>query len=249
MDYCALAADKFLNSTFFNTLIMGILSALLVVSTILIAWRQYCFQKKSHEQQLLAAREDRILGIYKTFAETNLVLMPFRSCANISFFIFPEESKLKKLRDHCIELSTATDEAKLLFEKGAPLIKRLEETRDNYMIFLKKMLDTKKKMKQSVDDEVEKIKVKYSLLALNDKDYLVNNPDIFQELKDATRFPEIEELEKGVVKFYSDCLSDEKLDDYFKPYINRIPCKKEPWYKRLFDRLKGFFGRNNQGSN
>lgn len=228
MDYCALATDDFLNSTFFNTLIMGILSALLVLATILIALRQLCFQKKSHEQQLLAAREDRIIGIYKAFTESQLVLLPFSSSANISFFIFPKESQAKRLRDHYLELSSATDEAKLLFEKGVPLIKRLEEIRNNYLVFIKMMADTKKRLKQPVLDEIAKIKGKHPAVSLNNKNDFEANPDILQELNDATRFPQVEELEERIRTFCRENLSDDKLDDYFKPYINRIPFKKEP---------------------
>ena len=201
MDYCTLATDDFLNSTFFNTLIMGILSALLVLATILIAWRQHHFQKKSHEQQLLAARENRILGIYKAFAETYLVLIPFRSSANISFILFPKESQIKRLRNHYFVLLAASDEAKLLFEKEAQLIKRLKEICDHYFAFFNWMFDTKKKLDQPLVDEVFKIKAKYPAIKLNNKDDFFANPEILQELNEATRFPLVEKLEEGIKNF------------------------------------------------
>jgi hypothetical protein len=53
--------------------VLGLFSLLLVVATILIAWYQYRFQKNSHKQKLLLDRENRILDIYKVFADCGRV--------------------------------------------------------------------------------------------------------------------------------------------------------------------------------
>lgn len=226
MNIYALASDPFYNSTFFSTLISGALSILLVLATILIAWRQYSFQKRSHERQLLTAREDRILGIYRAFTESFFVLSPFFSSININFFIFPEESKLNRLREHHLALTAATDEAKLLFEGDVPLVERLSEIRNQYGKLVKKMFEERIAQQPNIRQEIVKIQEKYARVTLVTKDDFVAHPSAFQELKDATKFSGVMALEGYIKGFLSDSLSDENLDDYFKPYINRIPLSE-----------------------
>lgn len=132
MDFCSLASDQFLNSNFLNTLISAILSGLLVFVTTAIARCQYKFQKRSHEQKLLADREDRILDIYNTFANCGYVFISGYPSVNIRLGILPDASALKRLQEHQVNLNKAYHAAKLIFDEDAQILKQLKAVLDNY---------------------------------------------------------------------------------------------------------------------
>ena len=75
MDFCTLASDRFLNSMFLNTCVLGLFSFLMAAATIVIAVCQHRFQKNSEAQRLLLDRENRILDIYKVFADCGRVFI------------------------------------------------------------------------------------------------------------------------------------------------------------------------------
>ena len=72
-------------------------------------------------------------------------------------------------------------------------------------------------------DSVRKLFPNCRLDSLQD---FVLNQNAFDVLNKLTFSPEIQKLVDDIYAFRKNELSDANFDDYFKPYINRIPCKK-----------------------
>ena len=228
IDYCALASDEFLNSNFFGSVLSAVLSFLLVVATISIALWQYRFQKKSHDQKLLADREDRIINIYSVFADSGRVFISTYPFMNIRMGMFPDiAAGVKRLQEYQIVLGKALDEAKLIFDDGAPIIDQL------YAIYKKYVQLSTKEVELVLDIQMNVLKAKeifqkeFPNVIINSMQDICSNPDIqkrFNELFYGTRE---QELVKEIHSFRENELSDANLDNYFKPYNNRIPAFKE----------------------
>ena len=227
MDFCAMAEDAFLNSNFLNTVISAVFSFLLILLTGYIAWRQIRLQKIIQRQNLLSDREDRILRIYSDFVECGLSLLPFRYDLNWNFVVFPDEQKIMKLRNHWVIAAKSVDEANLLFEEGAPIVECLKSILKEYQLLLGRMIDYRKEQFNFCAQVVQKVRVKYAGVSLNSRDDFVSHSDIKEYLKKMLENDASLELEKKIASFLHEQLSDQNLDNYFKPYINRIPYRKK----------------------
>lgn len=222
MEFCSLASDWFLNSSFLNTLVSAILSGLLVLATILIAICQYKFQKRSHEQKLLADRENRILDIYNTFADCGYVFMSGYSSVNIRLGILPDTSALKRLQEHQVNLNKAYHAARLIFDEDAQILKQLKAILDKFLQLSSReqeLLLPQGKAFVEAMNVVQKAFPNRSFATLQD---IIAVPEAFDMLNKLASNSGIQELEKEIAAFKKNELSDENLDNYFKPYINRI---------------------------
>ena len=205
-----------------NTLISAILSGLLVLVTATIAIFQYIFQKRSHEQKLLADREDRILDIYNTFANCGYVFISGYPSVNIRLGILPDASALKRLQEHQVNLNKAYHAAKLIFDDDAQILKQLKAVLDKFIQLSYKeqeILFPQGKALVEAMSVVQKAFPGHTFSTLQD---IIAIPAAFEMLNKLVDNRGIYELENEIAAFKKNELSDENLDNYFKPYINRI---------------------------
>ena len=201
---------------------------LLVTATIVIAIWQYWFQKKSHEQKLLADREDRIINIYRVFADSGRVFISTYPFINIRMGLFPDiAAGVKRLQEYRIVLDKALDEAKLVFDDGAPIIDQLRAIYKKYVQLSTKEVELVQDIYMNAPNAKEILQKEFP-------NYIVNSmQDIWSNLELQKRFNELfygameQELVKEIHSFRENDLSDANLDSYFKPYINRIPAFKK----------------------
>ena len=222
MDFCSLASDQFLNSNFLNTLISAILSGLLVFVTAAIARCQYKFQKRSHEQKLLADRENRILDIYNTFADCGHVFMSGYPSVNIRLGILPDASALKRLQEHQVNLNKAYHAAKLIFDDDAQILKQLKAVLDKFIQLSYKEQEILIPQGNAFREAMSVVQKAFPDQLFNNPQDIIAIPEAFEMLNKLVINRDIYELENEIAAFKKNALSDENLDNYFKPYINRI---------------------------
>lgn len=224
--FCCLFS--FLNSTFLSTLVSAVLSGLLIYATVSIARRQSKQQKEIHEQKLLADREDKIINIYSVFADSGRVFISTYPFVNIRMGLFPDiAAGVKRLQEYRIVLDKALDEAKLIFDDGAPII-------DQLRAIYKKFVQLSTKEVELVQDILTNAPKAREIFQKEFPDYVVNsmqdiwsNPDLQKRFNELFYGAREQELVKEIHSFRENELSDKNLDSYFKPYINRIPAFKE----------------------
>lgn len=203
-----------------------ILSGLLVLATILIAICQYKFQKRSHKQKLLADRENRILDIYNTFADCGYVFMSSYSNINLRLGILPDTSSLKRLQEHQIHLNKAYHTAKLIFDDNTQILKQLNAILDKFLQLSSReqeILIPQGKALEEAMGLVQKAFPDHPFSTLQD---IIATPKAFEMLNKLVTNKEFLELENEIAAFKKNELSDENLDNYFKPYINRIANRR-----------------------
>lgn len=224
MDLCALASDGFWSSNFFGAVLSGILSLFLVVATVGIAVTQYRFQKKSHEQKLLADRENRIINIYSIFADSGRVFMSTYPLINMKLGMFPDmESGVRKLEEYQMLLDKALDEAKLIFEDGTPLIEQLRAIHDKFYQLSTKEIELALELKKRIPKAIEDLRKEFPNCVINSMQDVLNYPNLLNRMEKLFSDPRGQELLEEIYSFRKNELSDKNLDNYFKPYINRIP--------------------------
>ena len=103
---------------------------MLVAATVVIAISQYRFQKKSHEENLLAARESRILKIYNTFVDCGRMFIALYP--DLSLGVLPNEDEYKKIQEFKMQLSNAYGEARLIFVDDSVIIGQLAKIQDKF---------------------------------------------------------------------------------------------------------------------
>lgn len=165
--------------------------------------------------------------MYSTFVECGLALLPFRYDLNLNFIVFPDDQKIMKLRDQWIIAAKSVDEAALLFEDGAPIVQCLKNVLNEYKLLINRMLNYKKEQFDFCAQVTENVRAKYAGVPLNSRDDFVAHPEIMDYLKSLLESKASLELENEIMIFVQEKLSDQNVDDYFKPYINRIPYRKK----------------------
>ena len=225
MDLSALASDEFLNSNFFSTISTGLLSFSLICATVAIAIWQIIFQRKSHEENLLANRESRILKIYNTFVDSGRMFIALYPDLNLG--VLPNENEYKKIQDFKIQLSNAYDEARLLFVDDAVIIGQLAKIQDKFLELNARERNLIVVQRDVLLNAVNSVRERFPNCRLDSLQDFVLNRDAFDALNKLTFSPEIQKLVDDIYAFRKNELSDANFDDYFKPYINRIPCKRK----------------------
>ena len=220
----ALASNEFLNSNFFSSIVSGVLSFLLIVATIVIALRQYKFQKRSHEQKLLADREDRIINIYSVFADCGRVFISTYPSINLKMDIFPDiAAGVRRLEEYQMLLDKALDEAKLIFEDDNPLINQLLAIYNKFYQLSQKEIELVLELKTKNLKAREIFLSEFPNFVINSMQDIYNRPDVLKRYNELFSNPKEQEMVDEINSFRKNELSDKNLDNYFKPYINRIP--------------------------
>ena len=78
-------------------------------------------------------------------------------------------------------------------------------------------------MRARISKAIEAIRKEFPNTRFESLEDISNHPDALKRFNTLAFDPREEELEKEELAFRKIDLSDENLDDYFKPYINRIP--------------------------
>ena len=223
MDYCSLTSDQFLNSTFLNTCVLGLFSFLLAVATVVIARYQYRFQKNSHEQQLLLDRENRILDIYKVFADCGRVFITKYPSVNLKLGILPNESDVKKQQEHRSLVCNTFGMAKLIFKSDPAIIGQLEKIMKKFLELSSRellVILTQRDVFMKAFDQVKAAFADKGVLTLQD---VWLNQEAFDMLNKLSNTQDIIDLEREIEAFWTNELSDGNFDKYFEPYISKIP--------------------------
>lgn len=229
----ALASNEFLNSNFFSSIVSGVLSFLLIVATIVIALRQYKFQKRSHEQKLLADRENRIINIYSVFADCGRVFISTYPSINLKLDIFPDiATGVRRLEEYQMLLDKALDEAKLIFEDGNPLINQLLAIYNKFYQLSQKEIELVLEIKTKNLKAREIFLSEFPNYVINSMQDIYNRPDVLKRYNELFSNPKEQEMVDEINSFRKNELSDKNLDNYFKPYINRIPAHSEKSLKK-----------------
>ena len=223
MDYCALATDQFLNSTFLNTCVLGLFSFLLAVATVVIARYQYRFQKNSHEQQLLLDRENRILDIYKVFADCGRVFITKYPSANLKLGILPNELDVKRQQEHRSLVCNTFGMAKLIFKSDPAIIGQLEKIMKKFLELSSRELQVILAQREVFMKAFEQVKVAFADKGVVTLQDVWLNQDAFDMLNKLSNTQDVIDLERGIESFWNNELSDENFDRYFEPYISKIP--------------------------
>ena len=227
MDFCALATDRFLNSTFLNTCVLGLFSFLLAVATVVIAVCQYRFQKNSHEQKLLLDRENRILDIYKVFADCGRVFITKYPGVNIKLGILPNESDVKKQQEHRSLVCNTFGMAKLIFKSDPATVAQLEKIMNKFLELSSRELQAILEQREVFKKSFEQVKVAFADKGVATFQDVILNPEAFDMLNKLNNTQGVIDLEREIDAFRNNELSDENFDKYFEPYISKIPrnCK------------------------
>lgn len=223
MGFCCCWLAEFLNSTFLSTFVSGVLAFALIFATVAVAKRQSEQEKVIHEQKLLSDRENRIINIYKVFADCGRVLIFLFSSVHIKMGILPNDSDVKKLLEHRIKLSDALGEAKLIFDENSQIVKRLNIVYEKFQELSMKDLNLFAELRARISKAIEAIRKEFPNTRFETLEDISNHPDALKLFNNLAFDPREEELEKEELAFRKIDLSDENLDDYFKSYINRIP--------------------------
>ena len=223
MDYCSLATDQFLNSTFLNTCVLGLFSLLLAVATVVIAVCQYRFQKKSHEQKLLLDRENRILDIYKVFANCGRVFITKYPSVNLKLGFFPNESDVKKQQEHRCLVCNMFGMAKLIFKSDSVIIGQLEMIMKKFLELSSRELQITLAQREVFMKAFEQVRVAFADKGVVTLQDVWLNQDAFDMLNKLSNTQDIIDLEREIENFWNNELSDEHFDKYFEPYISKIP--------------------------
>lgn len=206
----------------YHSLASVILSGLLVLATIRIARFQNKFQKTSHEQKLLADRENRILDIYNTFADCGYVFLSGYSSINLRLGILPDASALKRLQEHQIHLNKAYHTAKLIFDEDAQILKQLKDILDKFLQLSSREQELLIPQGKALEEAVGIVQKAFPARPFNSLQDIIATPKAYEMLNKLIINKELQELENEITAFKKNELSDENLDNYFKPYINRI---------------------------
>ena len=223
MDYCALATDQFLNSTFLNTCVLGLFSLLLVLATIVIAWCQYCFQKNSHEQKLLLDRENRILDIYNVFADCGRVFITKYPSVNLKLGILPNESNVKKQQEHRSQVCNTFGLAKLIFKSDPVIIDQLEKIMKRFLELSSRELKVILMQRDVFMKAFEQVRTVFADKGVSTLQDIWLNQEAFDMLNKLNCTQDVMCLEREIESFCHNELSDENFDKYFEPYISKIP--------------------------
>ena len=223
MDYCALATDSFLNSTFLNTCVLGLFSLLLAVATVVIAVCQYRFQKNSHEQKLLLDRENRILDIYKIFADCGRVFITKLPGVNLKLGILPNESDVKKQQEHRSLVCNTFGMAKLIFKSDPAIIGQLEKIMKKFLELSSRELQVILAQREVFMKAFEQVRVAFADKGVVTLQDVWLNQDAFDMLNKLSNTQDVVDLERGIESFWNNELSDDNFDKYFEPYISKIP--------------------------
>lgn len=223
MDYCALATDQFLNSTFLNTCVLGLFSFLLAVATVVIARYQYRFQKNSHEQQLLLDRENRILDIYKVFADCGRVFITKYPSANLKLGILPNELDVKRLQEHRSLVCNTFGMAKLIFKSDPAIIGQLEKIMKKFLELSSRELQVILTQRDVFMKAFEQVRIAFADKGVATLQDVWLNQEAFDMLNKLTNTQGVVDLERAIESFWNNELSDENLERYFESYVSKIP--------------------------
>lgn len=178
----------------YYSLASAILSGLLVLATILIAIYQYKFQKRSHEQKLLADRENRILDIYNTFADCGYVFISGYSSINLRLGI-PDISSLKRLQEHQIHLNKAYHTAKLIFDEDEQILKQLKIILDKFLELSSKEQEILIPQRKALEEAVNLVQKAFSDHPFSTLQDIIATPKAFEMLNKLTTNQELQQLE------------------------------------------------------
>jgi len=225
MDFCTLATDRFLNSTFLNTCVVGLFSFLLAVATVVIAVCQYRFQKNSHEQKLLLDRENRILDIYNVFADCGRVFITKFPSVNLKLGILPNESDVKKLQEHQKLVCNTFGMAKLIFKSDPVIVGLLEKIMYKFLELSSREPQVILAQRDVYTKAFEQVKVAFAGKGIATLQDVWLNQEAFDMLNKLCNTQDVINLEREIDSFRKNDLSDENFDKYFEPYISKIEKK------------------------
>jgi|GEM_PF-5349691 len=223
MDFCTLTTDQFLNSTFLNTCVLGLFSFLLAVATVVIAVCQYRFQKKNQEQKLLLDRENRILDIYKVFADCGRVFITNFPSVNLKLGILPNESDVKKQQEHRRLVCNTFGMARLIFKSDPTILAQLEKIMKRFLELSSKELQVVLAQREVFMRAFEQVRVAFADKGVATLQDVWLNQEAFDMLNKLNYTQDVMDLEREIESFWHNELSDENFDKCFKPYISEIP--------------------------
>ena len=219
MDFFNLATDLFLNSSFLNTCVLGLFSFLLVVVAIL----QYRFQKNSQAQKLLLDRENRILDIYKVFADCGRVFITNYPSTNLKLGILPNESDIKKQQEHQKVVCNTFGMAKLIFKSDPAILAQLEKIMKKFLELSSRELQAVLEQRDVFKKAYEQVKTGFADKGVSSLQDVWLNQEALDMLNKLSYTQNVIDLEREIESFWNNELSDENLDKFFEPYISIIP--------------------------
>ena len=223
MDFCTLASDRFLNSMFLNTCVLGLFSFLMAAATIVIAVCQHRFQKNSETQRLLLDRENRILDIYKVFADCGRVFITKYPSVNLKLGILPNELDVKKQQEHRRLVCNTFGIAKLIFMSDPAIVAQLEKIMKRFLELSSREIEVALVQREVFVKAFEQVRAVFADKGVSTLQDVWLNQEAFDMLNKLNCTQDVIDLEREIESFCHNELSDENFDKYFEPYISKIP--------------------------
>lgn len=138
-----------------------------------------------------------------------------------------DSSSLKKLQEHQIHLNKAYHTAKLIFDEDAQILKQLKIILDKFLELNSREQEILIPQRKALEEAVNLIQKAFSDHPFSSLQDIIATPKAFEMLNKLTTNQELQQLENEIIAFKKNELSDENLDNYFKPYINRIENRRK----------------------
>lgn len=138
-----------------------------------------------------------------------------------------DSSSLKRLQEHQIHLNKAYHTAKLIFDEDAQILKQLKIILDKFLELSSREQEILIPQRKALEEAVNLVQKAFSDHPFSSLQDIIATPKAFEMLNKLTTNQELQQLENEIIAFKKNELSDENLDNYFKPYINRIGDRRK----------------------
>ena len=215
-----IAQNPILNSQFLNTLVSGILALMLLLVTIVTAFRQQKLERHLQEKSLLSDREEKILDIFNTYAECGRVFNTWFSYENVKVLIIPDKYEADKFLNQSVLLNKSFNEAKLIFERNSLIVKRLKFILHKYERLRREERAIARSQYKKMVEAFEIVKAKYPEYNMQFMNDILFFDDAREEYRKLVKTEKLNKFELALDEFIKKDLSDKGFDDYFKPFVN-----------------------------
>lgn len=110
---------------------------------------------------------------------------------------------------------------------SSQISKQLKIILDNFLQLSSKELEILVPQGKSLEEAVNLVQKAFSDHPFSSLQDIIATPKAFEMLNKLTTNQELQQLENEIIAFKKNELSDENLDNYFKPYINRIGNRRK----------------------